>query len=326
VLALRRVDGSVRQLEGRLHKHRNDVYKVAGIHSEKSQKDRETILRQFKAGHVPILVATDVIGRGLDVRHLRVIVQYDFPATLQQYVHRCGRTGRRHLPDGSSSADSHKQTAGSGKPTAVKKAADTNGDEKKGGGSGSSSAAAAGGQAHVPPPHPGFPVVPSVESGRGLAYSFVTRVRAGLAPHLITLLNASGAWIDPQLTALAANPSDANADGEADGEADGAADGEEGGGAAASAEDNGAAADTTDGDGDTAMAAADDDEPNGSADADAADDEDDDEDGAAYAGAGDSDDDEEDAAAAAQWRASSRAMPGSSIVLKPRSADDSDDE
>eukprot|EP00913_Durusdinium_trenchii_P025243 g23698.t1 len=48
----------------------------------------------FKAGRLPVLVATDVAARGLHVKHLRYVVNYDFPSNLEQYCHRIGRTGR----------------------------------------------------------------------------------------------------------------------------------------------------------------------------------------------------------------------------------------
>ncbi|CAK9035490.1 unnamed protein product, partial [Durusdinium trenchii] len=46
------------------------------------------------AGRLPVLVATDVAARGLHVKHLRYVVNYDFPSNLEQYCHRIGRTGR----------------------------------------------------------------------------------------------------------------------------------------------------------------------------------------------------------------------------------------
>ncbi|KAL8038713.1 hypothetical protein ABFX02_11G125400 [Erythranthe guttata] len=67
---------------------------AAAIHGDKSQGEREHILSQFRTGRSPVLVATDVAARGLDVKDIRVVVNYDFPTGVEDYVHRIGRTGR----------------------------------------------------------------------------------------------------------------------------------------------------------------------------------------------------------------------------------------
>lgn len=64
------------------------------IHSDKSQRDRDAALNDFRNGRKNIMIATDVLGRGLDVRDIKVVVNYDFPHSLEDYVHRIGRTGR----------------------------------------------------------------------------------------------------------------------------------------------------------------------------------------------------------------------------------------
>jgi ATP-dependent RNA helicase RhlE len=51
-------------------------------------------MQGFRAGHFPILVATNIAARGLDVRHITHVVNYDVPAVSEEYVHRIGRTGR----------------------------------------------------------------------------------------------------------------------------------------------------------------------------------------------------------------------------------------
>lgn len=58
------------------------------------QTDRESVISDFKTGVCSVLVATSVAARGLDVRDLGVVVNYDTPNHLEEYVHRCGRTGR----------------------------------------------------------------------------------------------------------------------------------------------------------------------------------------------------------------------------------------
>lgn len=57
-------------------------------------QEREYALRSFKSGHTPILVATDVAARGLDIPHVAHVVNFDLPNDIDDYVHRIGRTGR----------------------------------------------------------------------------------------------------------------------------------------------------------------------------------------------------------------------------------------
>ncbi|KAL2622302.1 hypothetical protein R1flu_002507 [Riccia fluitans] len=67
---------------------------AAAIHGDKSQEAREYALSDFRSGKSPILVATDVAARGLDVKDVRVVINYDFPTKFEDYIHRIGRTGR----------------------------------------------------------------------------------------------------------------------------------------------------------------------------------------------------------------------------------------
>ncbi|KAK4380158.1 hypothetical protein RND71_002020 [Anisodus tanguticus] len=67
---------------------------AAAIHGDKSQGERDWVLNQFRSGKTPILVATDVAARGLDIPDIRVVINYDFPTGIEDYVHRIGRTGR----------------------------------------------------------------------------------------------------------------------------------------------------------------------------------------------------------------------------------------
>ncbi|KAH0564739.1 pre-mRNA processing RNA-helicase [Trichoglossum hirsutum] len=69
-------------------------YPCMSIHGGKDQIDRDSTIDDFKAGVVPILVATSVAARGLDVKQLKLVVNYDAPNHLEDYVHRAGRTGR----------------------------------------------------------------------------------------------------------------------------------------------------------------------------------------------------------------------------------------
>ncbi|MCL4121708.1 UNVERIFIED_CONTAM: hypothetical protein GTU68_025926 [Idotea baltica] len=64
------------------------------IHGNKSQQDRDWVLNEFRTGRAPILVATDVAARGLDVDDVKFVINFDYPTNSEDYVHRIGRTGR----------------------------------------------------------------------------------------------------------------------------------------------------------------------------------------------------------------------------------------
>ena len=67
---------------------------AVAIHGNKTQGQRLRALAGFKAGHAPVLVATDIAARGIDVDAIRLVVNYDLPNVPETYVHRIGRTGR----------------------------------------------------------------------------------------------------------------------------------------------------------------------------------------------------------------------------------------
>jgi len=67
---------------------------VRAIHGDKSQQERDQVLAEFRSGRTPVLVATDVAARGLDVKDVRIVINFDMPQTAEDYVHRIGRTGR----------------------------------------------------------------------------------------------------------------------------------------------------------------------------------------------------------------------------------------
>lgn len=69
-------------------------YPCMSIHGGKDQIDRDSTIDDFKNGVVPVLVATSVAARGLDVKQLKLVVNYDCPNHMEDYVHRVGRTGR----------------------------------------------------------------------------------------------------------------------------------------------------------------------------------------------------------------------------------------
>jgi ATP-dependent RNA helicase DeaD len=70
------------------------VESVQCIHGDMQQRERDRVMASFRAGKVRILVATDVVGRGIDVTGISHIINYDIPSFCDDYVHRVGRTGR----------------------------------------------------------------------------------------------------------------------------------------------------------------------------------------------------------------------------------------
>uniref|UniRef100_A0A0K8S8X9 RNA helicase n=1 Tax=Lygus hesperus TaxID=30085 RepID=A0A0K8S8X9_LYGHE len=69
-------------------------YPVTSIHGDRTQKEREEALKNFRSGQTPVLVATAVAARGLDIPHVKHVINFDLPNDVEEYVHRIGRTGR----------------------------------------------------------------------------------------------------------------------------------------------------------------------------------------------------------------------------------------
>ncbi|OGM97464.1 MAG: hypothetical protein A2735_01895 [Candidatus Yanofskybacteria bacterium RIFCSPHIGHO2_01_FULL_41_21] len=69
-------------------------FKAESIHGDKNHARRQKALKSFKENHIQILIATDVAARGLDIPDVSHVINYDLPATYDDYVHRIGRTGR----------------------------------------------------------------------------------------------------------------------------------------------------------------------------------------------------------------------------------------
>lgn len=74
---------------------RQDSWPAAAIHGDKTQQERDWVLDEFRAGRVPIMIATDVASRGLDVKGIKYVINYDMGKEVESYVHRVGRTGRK---------------------------------------------------------------------------------------------------------------------------------------------------------------------------------------------------------------------------------------
>lgn len=69
-------------------------FRVTSLHGNRTQGQRERALHGFKTGHFPIMVATDIAARGLDIESITHVINYDMPDTADAYIHRIGRTGR----------------------------------------------------------------------------------------------------------------------------------------------------------------------------------------------------------------------------------------
>jgi ATP-dependent RNA helicase RhlE len=86
-----KADGIVKKLlKNKIH--------AASVHSKLSQQTRRDTLRQFKAGELRVLVATDLLARGIDIEFLPCVINYELPRSPKDYIHRIGRTGRAENP------------------------------------------------------------------------------------------------------------------------------------------------------------------------------------------------------------------------------------
>jgi translation initiation factor 4A len=69
-------------------------FTVSATHSDISQKEREVILSEFRTGSSRVLITTDLLARGIDVHQVSLVINYDLPRNLENYIHRIGRSGR----------------------------------------------------------------------------------------------------------------------------------------------------------------------------------------------------------------------------------------
>lgn len=81
----------VKQLSREL---RGNSYKVAEMHSDLDQAMRDDVILDFKAGKVNVIVATDILSRGIDIDDIEIVINYDVPHDPEDYIHRIGRTAR----------------------------------------------------------------------------------------------------------------------------------------------------------------------------------------------------------------------------------------
>jgi len=89
---------SVYKADNVADKLRKNGIKATAIHSKKSQGARTEALSKFKLGEIKVLVATDLISRGIDIKFLPYVINYELPRSPKDYIHRIGRTGRAESP------------------------------------------------------------------------------------------------------------------------------------------------------------------------------------------------------------------------------------
>lgn len=73
---------------------RGNKFKIAEMHSDLEQTERDTVMHDFKAGKTQVIVATDILARGIDIDDIEMVVNFDVPHEAEDYVHRIGRTAR----------------------------------------------------------------------------------------------------------------------------------------------------------------------------------------------------------------------------------------
>lgn len=89
---------SIYQADNVADKLRKHGINASAIHSKKSQEARTLALAKFKGGNLRVLVATDLISRGIDIKFLPFVINYELPRSPKDYIHRIGRTGRAESP------------------------------------------------------------------------------------------------------------------------------------------------------------------------------------------------------------------------------------
>ena len=85
---------SKRMVNDIAYKLRNKNFTVASIHSDMQQNERNQIIKDFRNGDSRILLSTDLLSRGIDVQQVSIVINYDIPFSIDNYIHRIGRSGR----------------------------------------------------------------------------------------------------------------------------------------------------------------------------------------------------------------------------------------
>merc|ERR1711937_543801 len=83
-----------RKVDWLTEKMREANFTVSSMHGDMPQKEREAIMKEFRAGESRVLITTDVWARGLDVQQVSLVINYDLPTNRENYINRIGRSGR----------------------------------------------------------------------------------------------------------------------------------------------------------------------------------------------------------------------------------------
>merc|ERR1712183_1186175 len=69
-------------------------FTVSTMHAELDQKERDLVMREFRSGSSRVLISTDLLARGIDVQQVSLVINFDLPQNMENYLHRIGRSGR----------------------------------------------------------------------------------------------------------------------------------------------------------------------------------------------------------------------------------------
>ena len=69
-------------------------FTISTMHADLDQKERDLIMREFRSGSSRVLISTDLLARGIDVQQVSLVMNFDLPASNENYLHRIGRSGR----------------------------------------------------------------------------------------------------------------------------------------------------------------------------------------------------------------------------------------
>jgi len=83
-----------RKVEWLTQQMKKQKFNVSSIHGEMGQEERTNVMKQFRSGVFRVLIATDLIARGIDIQQVSLVVNYDIPSNKESYIHRIGRSGR----------------------------------------------------------------------------------------------------------------------------------------------------------------------------------------------------------------------------------------
>eukprot|EP01067_Filipodium_phascolosomae_P001429 Filipodium_phascolosomae@DN1953_c0_g1_i1.p1 len=83
-----------RKVDDLTAKMNSQDFTVSSMHGELDQKERELIMREFRTGSTRVLITTDLLARGIDVQQVSLVINFDLPISMENYIHRIGRSGR----------------------------------------------------------------------------------------------------------------------------------------------------------------------------------------------------------------------------------------